>query len=135
MSTLPIKRKPLTLKQKIKVLRTALELFGPDGEHWTKRKYFGKRIRKGASTYEVQENADCWCLVGAIYEASCRLGITKERGHADYYGRPLVEEISITGLIKETSPFETGEGWNDARGRTFEDVKGLIEKRISQLEG
>lgn len=125
------KKKTLTAKQKIKVLAGALKLLGPNGEHWTRHKYFGKRVRPGASRQTYRENADCWCLVGALKESALRLGHKDDDWGIVWR---IDDHVSILNLVKQNTKFDTTEGFNDAPGRTFPEVKDLIEKRISELK-
>lgn len=125
--------KPInTPTKKLKVLKRTLKILGENGEHWTKRKIFGRKVRKprfvGApvpSTGAPLSEADTFCLVGAMQKAA------RELGHAFVF---VEGDLSIQGLVKNETRFDNVEDWNDARERKFPEVKELVERRIEQLE-
>lgn len=124
----PIKTKA----HKLKVLRGALTVLGPNGEHWGKHKYFGKKwrepLREGLavpSSEVSRKNADTFCLVGALKQSATEAG---------FEAYSVGSITSILALVRTETQFDTVEQWNDARDRTFPDVKSALERRIAQLE-
>lgn len=128
------KRNPINTKaRKLKVLRGALKLLGPNGEHWTKQKYFGKRTRKPkdegyavpSTGYVNRNEADTFCLVGALQQSARDLGFEE-------WGVSRV--VSIHDLISSETKYNEVENWNDAPARRFPEIKDALERRIAQLE-
>lgn len=83
------------------------ELFS-DASKWCQG-WFAKTIG-GVLCSEFSEKAVCWCLSGAIWK--CYPGLD-----SDDVRRKIVDTIHTD------IPY-----WNDAKERTFEDVKALVEK-------
>lgn len=85
------------------------ELFsGP--EKWTKRAY--ARTQDGAVAPCDSAGAVRWCLVGAL-----------EKCYPDHADKRTARAAIHAAIKKGTIP-----EWNDAPGRTFAEVKELVEK-------
>lgn len=77
------------------------------------------------------ENANVWCLMGALEEAAYRLGIVEERDPSER----LAEPISLRQLLNSKNEFMH---WNvidvnDRAETTFGTIRGLIDERLAQL--
>jgi hypothetical protein len=128
----------LDKKTKRKLLEGALKLFGTNGERWVKHKY-------------RDELDGTFCLAGAIGEVAVREGLAEVA--VDTYGDDiwtLLYDGSEFDQFSEFSDYLTGEvslqdlaqqkGWenvpefNDDGSTGFDDVRALVEERITQLE-
>lgn len=79
----------------------------------------------------MAEQANVWCLMGALEESAYRLGITQQRDSSER----LAEPVSLKALVENS---EQWQGWsvidvNDNPDTQFEDVRGLIDERLAQL--
>lgn len=126
------KRAIKTKRDKLRILKGALALLGEHGEHWTKRRYFGQRVRAPKETGMAVASrdtsmvfADSYCLVGALKVSANNLG------YQDY---GVASRVSIRDLVKSETSFQEVEEWNDASTRRFPEVKEVLERRIAQLE-
>lgn len=133
--------KRLTKSQKIKILKRMLEKFGPNGEHWTKHKYFGQRINEKSSRQVSRERADCWCAVGCAIVTMEELGLTwrsvpKKKLNEMRISRPGPAQrvLSLHDLVTKKTKAKSVEGWND-KCQTYDEVRDMITERIAQLEG
>ena len=92
------------------VLRKALELLGPNGEHWCKERYF---------------NGNKMCMQGATRRASL---------YADDSG--FTSALCTNALLKAVPDCEGNPiaRWNDAPERTWPEVKAAFEKAIGLAE-
>jgi len=84
------------------------ELFSNDRSRWTKE--VCARDINGAEVNFYDDSAVCWCLLGA--SAKC-------------YGIDF--EYDIYNKITAKVGCDVSD-WNDAPGRTFEEVKDLVEE-------
>ena len=77
------------------------------------------------------DQANVWCLMGAIEEAAYRLKITPERDTSERLAGP----ISLERLVNSKSEWRT---WsvidvNDNPDTTFETVRDLLDERLTEL--
>jgi len=84
------------------------ELFSNDSSRWTR----GANARdiNGAREDVDSNSALCWCLVGASIKCY-------GRSSWSYICDKIVDKVGCRVV-----------DWNDAPGRTFEDVKALVEE-------
>lgn len=87
-------------------------------------------VRRGIAINDADQ-ANVWCLLGAIEESAYRLGIVQERDASERFANP----ISLQKLVDSK---EEWHGWsvidvNDAPNTTFETVRDLIDERLAQL--
>lgn len=90
----------------------------------------GEIMRRPLDTEEADE-ANVWCLMGALEEVAYRLGIVQTRHSSER----LADPISLQNLVQSK---EEWQGWsvidvNDKAETTFEMVRGLIDERLAQL--
>lgn len=90
-----------------------------DPSKWTKRAY--ARDPEGEPDFPRSQYAVCWCLDGAI-ELCYPSGAVRD---------PIYEKVGCilaphwaNDRIRQTMEIQR---WNDAKERTFEDVKRLVE--------
>jgi hypothetical protein len=96
----------VSVNQGMLVIDKMLEIFGPNGEHWIQ----GSEYNHGRK----------WCLVGALKSARRR-----PRSRDDDAGKFIVYalwHVDNTALKRRMSL----EDWNDQRGRTFDEIKGML---------
>lgn len=79
------------------------------------------------------DEANVWCLMGALEEVTYRLGIISSRHSSDRLESP----ISLRTLVQSK---EEWQNWtvidvNDNAKTTFETIRGLLDERIAQLKG
>ena len=94
------------------ILKAARELLTPKGA-WTQWDY--ARDKNGMSVPSSQDEAKCFCLLGAILrvsrESGCLVGLTKV-------------EAKLSKVVGNYID------WNDAPGRTQQEVLDLLDKVI-----
>lgn len=88
-------------------LKAALELLGPNGEHWT-QKAFARDVT-GEQANSESKHATCWCLAGALSRVNL--------------GYDRIRRFLPTGYDNLVT-------FNDMPERTFADVKAVFEKAI-----
>lgn len=74
--------------------------------------------------------AECWCLEGAVAVECAHLPI-------DGADRLSVQRAVLDALIQTVGLRDSGltlAGWNDAPGRTHDDVLGVLTLTITRLE-
>lgn len=98
----------MTLKEQ---LRAALDLLGPNGEHWCQGQYARDAEGDEASPFSIF--ARKWCSIGALQ----RVGAPSNA--YQYFNLP-------GGEVMWT--------FNDTPGRTFPEVKALFERAIAAAE-
>lgn len=95
------------------VLRKALELLGPNGEHWCQGRYF---------------DGDKACMQGATRVAAQELS---QRTEAFLHIAKCTERLMEVLPTCEGNPIAR---WNDAPERTWPEVKAAFEKAIALAE-
>jgi hypothetical protein len=136
----------LSKEQSIAILEKTKQILGPNGEHWTKGCWFGKTFNDMEPEYDEDtgemvntrsllesqaDQANAWCIMGAVEEAAYQLGLIESRMATDRLSSP----ISLQNLV---SSKEEWEDWtvidvNDNENTTFDDVKALIDERLAEL--
>lgn len=112
-------------REALSVLREALDLLGPNGEHWTK------------GTYEDSDGN--YCMIGAItkatygfvYQDTGRLGDVDERATIFQITRRYLLQAALAsspGVRLHLTKF------NDFSETTFEDVRQVFERAIQLAE-
>lgn len=119
---------------KLTLLRRTLEVLGPTGENWTQGSYFQNADSSyiGYDDGNVRAEPAKFCLAGALCQAAWLLGHIKFRngGTAD----ALTGDVSLVRLVNEME-YPAVADFNDDQNTSWDDVKSLVETRISQLEG
>ena len=88
---------------------------------WTQQHY--ARDEKGIQTFIHDDEATCWCIMGAIYKTANDL-----RSQARH-----MCTAEMVGVLREANGWEEGyhiPTWNDEPGRTQEEVIAAIETAI-----
>ncbi len=88
-------------------------------------------VSRAALGVAKADEANVWCLMGALEESAYRLGIIDGRDASERLGEP----ISLAKLVNDK---EQWRGWsivdvNDNPNTTFEMVRDLIDERLVQL--
>ena len=123
----------LDREQKIAVLEETLVVLGPDGENWARGYWFGKKGKDhvpglvAPNMAEPYDQADCWCLEGALCESAVRLGVLPKRDTAA--GSTLGQDISLTEQLGR--PLF---GYNDDPKTTWADIRRELIHRIEKLK-
>lgn len=113
---------PVEKQHAIEVLDKALEILGPNGEHWTKEAF--ARDKNGKPVDDLKETAVCFCSTGAVHKAVNDLQYTSARLVIDLLNTKCGKCHSILRL-------------NDGMFTTFADVKRVFlttrEKLVTDL--
>ncbi len=109
-----------------KKLREALELFGPNGENWCKGEYF--QDRKGRFCDKTEASSFCSLGVVAFVTEKNEFNILEEEKFLRKTLHRLIgeEESELDGTLVHR--------WNDAKERTFDDVRALFLKAAATAE-
>lgn len=111
------KKKTMTT---LEVLRALRRLFKRDGSAWIQGNYARRSKRSRRSVDPCDPDAACWCLLGGLEK------VTSCCSESKIYYRAL------KALDKENSNGYLV-GWNDAEGRKFSEVRGLLDRVIERL--
>jgi len=123
--------KQLKNDQKIALLKTAKKLLGAKGQNWTRQNWFAYRVNpKDRGIQSTPDEANSWCLLGALEEAAYRLGYSEHRSAAERFA----DMSSVQKLVEKKTGLSVV-SFNDSPHTEWEDVRNIIDERLAQLEG
>ena len=92
-------------KSNAEIIEEALNLLGPNGEHWGKKEYF-------------DDKSNTYCTMGAVQVAAVW-------GPGNTLGK--IENAILTEIDKRSGAMmHSVEQWNDKVDRTFDEVHDLL---------
>ena len=99
------------------------------------RKLIAQGWTQGAF-YDDEDGSGCYCLAGAVGAAeAASVKLPKGRVKFVFYSRSKsVQALSdyLGGFARGASAVDLVTGWNDAPGRTQEEVLALIDRAIAK---
>jgi hypothetical protein len=90
-------------------------------ETWTQRSW--ARNAQGTEEFEFSSNAVCWCVLG------CLMLLTEEN-----HSGTMNQAGQDTRILLDQQAGYNISKWNDADGRTFQDVKDLLSRAKTSLQ-
>lgn len=111
------------------ILKNALELLGPNGEHWAKGWYYKTKDGEDVEVVDINENT-CFCAFGAMRQVLHRL-----HNKSSLFDNPDLDQYRAAGiyLSNQISGISFAP-WQDEPGRTFGEVKEKILAAIVDAE-